>query len=171
MWRGAGRRDRYGIALDLADLDLRDALGEAIGAHPALALARDGAEPDLVISDRAAAPGARVLALGSAGPLPPGAGPDMIVSAAHLLAAGVRLGPGDRDAAPIPAPPAPRLSPREREVLALLVEGAPNKEIARALDISVRTVKFHVAAVLGKLGARNRAEAVARALRDGLIVL
>ena len=63
---------------------------------------------------------------------------------------------------------APRLSPREAEVLGLIVEGAPNKAIARALDISERTAKFHVAAVLAKLGARNRAEAVGRALREGL---
>ena len=51
-----------------------------------------------------------------------------------------------------------------------MVEGAPNKAIARALGISVRTAKFHVAAILAKLGAHNRAEAVAIALREGLIV-
>ena len=56
-------------------------------------------------------------------------------------------------------------------MLALLVEGAPNKAIARALGISVRTAKFHVAAVLAKLHARNRSEAVAIALRDGLVLL
>ena len=52
-----------------------------------------------------------------------------------------------------------------------MIDGAPNKVIARALGISVRTAKFHVAAVLAKLRARNRAEAVAIALRDGLVVL
>ena len=79
-----------------------------------------------------------------------------------LVAAGLRVEP----AAPAAdaAAPAPRLSPREREVLGLMVEGAPNKAIARALGIAVRTAKFHVAAVLAKLGARNRAEAVAIAL-------
>ena len=56
-------------------------------------------------------------------------------------------------------------------MLALLVDGAPNKSIARALGISVRTAKFHVAAVLAKLGARNRAEAVSLALREGLILV
>jgi DNA-binding NarL/FixJ family response regulator len=60
------------------------------------------------------------------------------------------------------------LSPREREVLGLLIEGASNKEIARALALSVHTVKFHIAAITEKLGARSRVEAVAIAIRCGL---
>jgi DNA-binding CsgD family transcriptional regulator len=63
----------------------------------------------------------------------------------------------------------PALTPRETETLALLVDGASNKVIARRLDISVHTAKFHVAAVLAKLHARNRADAVAIALRQGLV--
>jgi DNA-binding NarL/FixJ family response regulator len=62
------------------------------------------------------------------------------------------------------------LSSREREVLALLVEGASNKEIARALALSVHTVKFHIAALTEKLGARSRVEAVAIAIRAGLVM-
>ena len=65
----------------------------------------------------------------------------------------------------------PRLSAREQQVAALLLEGAPNKVIARTLDISVHTAKFHVTAVLEKVGARNRADAVAIILREGLITL
>ena len=84
------------------------------------------------------------------------------------MAAGLRLAP---PVAPPVQDPSPRLSPREREVLALLLEGAPNKAIARTLGISISTAKFHVAAMLSKLGARNRSEAVALALRDGLVVL
>ncbi len=63
------------------------------------------------------------------------------------------------------------LSPREREVLALLAEGAPNKEIARALAVSVHTAKFHVASLIEKLGARSRAEAIAIAIRAGLVTV
>ena len=61
------------------------------------------------------------------------------------------------------------LTPRELEVLELLAEGLPNKSIAARLAISDQTVKFHVAAIIGKLGARNRTGAVRRALRRGLV--
>jgi DNA-binding NarL/FixJ family response regulator len=63
------------------------------------------------------------------------------------------------------------LTPREMEVLQLLAEGIPNKAIARRLGISEHTVKFHVNAILGKLGAQSRTEAVVRATRLGLIIL
>jgi DNA-binding CsgD family transcriptional regulator len=65
----------------------------------------------------------------------------------------------------------PALSPREAEVLALLAEGAPNKVIARRLNISVHTAKFHVAAILIKLGAANRTDAIAIAMRQGLVLV
>ncbi|MEP6564853.1 MAG: helix-turn-helix transcriptional regulator [Mesorhizobium sp.] len=65
----------------------------------------------------------------------------------------------------------PSLSPRETEVLALLAEGAPNKVIARRLNISVHTAKFHVAAILIKLGAANRTDAIAIAMRQGLVLV
>lgn len=75
------------------------------------------------------------------------------------------------------APPEPLPSPgetlteREQEVLALLAQGRPNKEIAAALFIGERTVKFHVSAILGKLGAGNRTEAVTIAAQRGLVSL
>jgi len=62
-------------------------------------------------------------------------------------------------------------TPREREVLVLVAEGLPNKLIARQLHISEHTVKFHVNALLTKLGATSRTEAVVRATRLGLIAL
>lgn len=62
-------------------------------------------------------------------------------------------------------------TPREREVLALLAEGLPNKLIARQLHISEHTVKFHINGLLTKLGVSSRTEAVVRATRLGLIAL
>lgn len=67
--------------------------------------------------------------------------------------------------------PVEDLTPRELEVLRLLAEGLPNKTIAQRLDISEHTVKFHVNALLGKLGVGSRTEAVVRATRLGLIFL
>jgi two-component system, NarL family, nitrate/nitrite response regulator NarL len=62
-------------------------------------------------------------------------------------------------------------TPREQEVLALLSEGLPNRAIAERLGISRHTVKFHVNALLQKLGVERRTEAVVRAARLGLVVL
>ena len=61
------------------------------------------------------------------------------------------------------------LSDREYEVLDLLVQGATNMEIADALIVSEHTVKAHLRSILNKLNCRNRQEAVARALQDGLL--
>ncbi len=63
------------------------------------------------------------------------------------------------------------LTEREMEVLLLLAQGRPNKEIAAMLVIAERTVKFHISAILGKLGATNRTEAVTIAAQRGLIDL
>lgn len=63
------------------------------------------------------------------------------------------------------------LTPRERDVLGLLAEGASNKAIARRLGISVHTAKFHVASLLDKLDATGRTDAVTHAARLGVIDL
>ena len=65
----------------------------------------------------------------------------------------------------------PRLTAREIEVLAALADGASNKEIARRLDISFHTVKFHVAAILDKLEAESRTEAVVKASQLEIVML
>jgi NarL family two-component system response regulator YdfI len=69
------------------------------------------------------------------------------------------------------APLAEPLTKREREVLQMLATGLGNKEIASRLAISDHTAKFHVASILGKLGASSRTEAVAIGIRHGLILL
>jgi DNA-binding NarL/FixJ family response regulator len=63
------------------------------------------------------------------------------------------------------------LTARETQVLELLAQGLSNKAIATRLGISDQTVKFHVAAICGKLGAANRTDAVRRGVRRGLIVI
>ena len=63
----------------------------------------------------------------------------------------------------------PLLSEREREVLRLVADGLPTKQIALTLSISERTVKFHVNSIFHKLGADNRAQAVALASQRGLL--
>jgi DNA-binding CsgD family transcriptional regulator len=162
-------------------------------ANSAAWLDRPGnsATPKVLLSVRDRQPEGPVYAV-----LPLGADPDLIAAAIRLVAAGYRVsGDGrsapkhdvdlDRDAGgaeddgglfgeePQEDEPAarPTLSPREAEVLALLAEGAPNKVIARRLNISVHTAKFHVAAILIKLGAANRTDAIAIAMRQGLVLV
>lgn len=67
--------------------------------------------------------------------------------------------------------PVESLTHRELEVLQLMARGLTNRQIARQLGISEHTVKFHAAAILGKLTARSRAEAVARAIGLGWILV
>jgi DNA-binding NarL/FixJ family response regulator len=91
---------------------------------------------------------------------------DAILMAA--TSATVAAGAGDREHE---VEPFESLTPREVDVLRLLARGLPNKSIAATLGISDQTVKFHVAAIYGKLGASNRTDASRRALRLGLIPL
>lgn len=66
-------------------------------------------------------------------------------------------------------PPIESLTAREREVLALVADGLHNREIAARLGVSEHTVKFHLGAVFGKLGASTRTEAVQKGIRLGLV--
>lgn len=142
--------------------------------------ALDGPPLVALVADGAAAASAvpALLGAGVRGLLLHTTTPDGL--AAALLAAGhgmTVIGPGigwplaGAHPPAAPAQPGETLTPREREVLALLAEGLPNKLIARQLAISEHTVKFHVNGLLTKLGAASRTEAVVRATRLGLIAL
>ena len=102
--------------------------------------------------------------------------PSVVVAAPPALRARVRAA---LDAAGIIAVfadeeeelPGEQMTRRERDVLALLGDGLGNRAIAERLGISDHTVKFHVAAVLAKLGAESRTEAIVQAARLGLVIL
>ena len=79
--------------------------------------------------------------------------------------------PADAEAVPGEFISGEALSSRELEVLAMLAEGLGNKDIAVRLKISEHTVKFHVSSILGKLRVTTRGEAVARGVREGLVVI
>jgi DNA-binding NarL/FixJ family response regulator len=85
---------------------------------------------------------------------------ELVISAADLSRA---------VASPAPSKPAEDLTEREIQVLALLAEGMSNRELANELYVSVHTVRAHVRALLAKLGAHSRLEAVAQARRRGLV--
>jgi DNA-binding NarL/FixJ family response regulator len=110
---------------------------------------------------------------GAGGYLLKGAAVSEITSAIRTVAAGgTALAPSaaGRLANAIRAPRgAGPLTPREREVLQLVAQGLPGKQIAVSLGISERTVKFHTASLIRKLGADNRAQAVALAAQRGLL--
>lgn len=99
--------------------------------------------------------------------------PEEILAALTAVAAGLSVfAPGrlPRGSRPVSETGEP-LTERERQVLRAMATGLPNKAIARALGISENTVKYHVAAILSKLGAQSRAEAVMEGVRRGLVAL
>lgn len=183
---GAGAR----LAADLADASSGTFGDVPAAALPALVVVADVAAADAVAAVRA---GARAV-------LPTRADAAAVHAAVQAAAAGLvtlpagnvlawlaplaPLGPADGDGPAADGPSADDgdagraraaaggpLSAREREVLALLAEGLANKQIAYRLGISDHTVKAHVAAIFGKLGAGTRAEAVVTAARLGLLML
>ena len=117
--------------------------------------------------------------------LPNDISPDQLVAALEAARSGLVVFHPTQSLAPVNTNGFPRsparsqaleelaeaLTPRESEVLQMLASGLGNKEIAAKLAISEHTVKFHVASILGKLGATSRTEAVSLGIRRGLILL
>jgi NarL family two-component system response regulator YdfI len=166
-----------------ADVLLVDASGELAEAIvESLADSDLEAEIPIVVLTEAAssAASAQALNVGIRAVLPNDVSTDQLVAALQAAAAGLVVlhpteipsafpaaAPASQPLAELPEP----LTRREREVLQMLAAGLANKEIAARLNISDHTAKFHVAAILGKLGAATRTEAVALGIRRGLVFL
>ena len=164
--------ERLRVAIHAKDAPRRAALGKVIveAGHVVVGV-DDTADVVLVDGDNPSGETRRVVALGGAdddlpGVLTADADAGQIDAAIRAVAAGLvvrwpgaETGFGAMRETDVHA----LLTPRELEVLAALAEGITNKAIARRLDISLHTVKFHVESVFRKLGARTRTEAVAKA--------
>jgi DNA-binding NarL/FixJ family response regulator len=112
-----------------------------------------------------------LIRAGAQGVLPLDASAEQIGIALRAATIGLGVFAPDRlDAPTVPRNASP-LTARETEVLRMIAEGLANKEIAWRLGISDHTVKFHVSALLGKLGAGSRAEAIGAGIRQGVIML
>lgn len=134
----------------------------------------------LVSEGISVAAAAEALHAGIRAALPADVSPDQLVAALEAAARGLAVMHPSQVPAAVPAASAPSraldelaesLTPREVEVLQMLAAGLSNKEIAARLNISDHTVKFHVASILGKLGAASRTEAVSIGIRRGLVLL
>jgi two-component system, NarL family, nitrate/nitrite response regulator NarL len=139
---------------------------------------RDNIPPAVVLlSDEDDA--AQAQSAGAAGLLTQGSLAEQLYAALLAVSEGLTvLDPMFSPALLSPRPPATpeeglaeALTPRENEVLQLLALGLPNKIIAARLGVSEHTIKFHVNAIMTKLGAQSRTEAVVRATKLGLIIL
>jgi DNA-binding NarL/FixJ family response regulator len=148
---GQARRHRSAWIVFVATADEQTSL-EALGAGASAVLPRSADPAEIVAAIWALASGLSVLQ------------PSVLAALLDKRATPVEPTNGDADGIP-------RLTAREIEVLAAMADGASNKEIARRLDISFYTVKFHVAAILDKLDAESRTEAVVKASQLGIVML
>jgi DNA-binding NarL/FixJ family response regulator len=112
-----------------------------------------------------------LIRAGANGVLPLDASADQIGIAIRAASAGLGVFSPEHFDSPAASRTPSTLTAREKEVLRMIAEGLANKEIAWRLGISDHTVKFHVSALLGKLGAGSRAEAIGAGIRQGVIML
>src|SRR5215467_8352174 len=167
-------RDRVDVLL--ADAPTQELLAEYRGRYRGIALVvlLDGTNNEDIV--RALSAGARAVLDRSASrneiiAAVQAVTAGLVVVAPQLLATLFNEAPFADDLFKVNDPGRARLTPRELEVLAAMADGASNKAIARRLGISFHTAKFHVAAILAKLDADSRTEAVAKAAQLGLVML
>jgi NarL family two-component system response regulator YdfI len=156
---------------DNSEAALNALLGSDLATEAAVILLSDHSRPGWT---------AEALRAGVRAILPSEVSPDQLTAALEAAMAGLVVVHPSEIAAALPVASAALsplmelaepLTPREGEVLEMLASGLVNKEIAAKLSISEHTVKFHVASILGKLGAATRTEAVSLGFRRGLILL
>ena len=168
--------DENHVDVVLMDAPTRELLADYRGRHDrtALVVLLDGADAEDTV---------RVLSTGARAVLDRSASRNEIIAAIKAVASGLSVLPSDLlatllheaaladDLLKANGVEHVRLTRRELEVLAAMADGASNKAIARRLGISFHTAKFHVAAILAKLDADSRTEAVAKAAQLGLVML
>jgi DNA-binding NarL/FixJ family response regulator len=189
------------VELAIDDPGLAQRVRTMLLEHPDLRVAdaEDGLSPDVRITDREIGSAADVavaviagrsgaleaLHAGAAAVLSEHTGGEELHAAIRAAAQGLTILSGDhrdlllddaqaaggldRDGDADPA--AVDLTQREQQVLQLLAQGASNKTIARRLEITPHTAKFHVASIVAKLGATGRTDAVAKAMRMGIVMI
>jgi NarL family two-component system response regulator YdfI len=169
----AGQLSPDAVLLDAGEGELEDLEGIA-----RLATSQPGLPIVALAADQTALQHA--LGFGASALLPSGVDVDTLVSALSSAVRGLVsvprrdlaiLLPAEERLEPAVKAPVESLTARELEVLQLMARGLTNRQIARRLEISEHTVKFHAAAILGKLNARSRAEAVARSIGLGWILV
>jgi DNA-binding NarL/FixJ family response regulator len=157
----------------LADAELLADTARILPADARLALL-------LLAGDGRAAGLLRTLPLAGWGILPLDSGAPELQAALAAVARGLVVLPaplaerllGQRGPVAVPAlEQADPLTAREREVLQLVSQGLSNKLIARELQVSEHTIKFHISSIFAKLGAASRTDAISRGARQGLITL
>ena len=150
---------------------LESILASGLASDVSVVILGDGMTP---------AASADALRAGIRAALPGDISPEQLVAALEAVASGLLVLHPSHASEGLPAGSAPSraldelaesLTRRELEVLQMLAAGLSNKEIAARLNISDHTVKFHVASILGKLGAASRTEAVSLGIRRGLVLL
>jgi DNA-binding NarL/FixJ family response regulator len=194
-------RSEVAVELAIDDPELAERIRSLILAHPELHLADadDGSLPDVRITDGAVgrmtdvpvvviasrAEAREALQAGAAAVVSERVDGEALHAAVRAAVEGLTTlssdlrdlllgGPEDPDGLEREVDTEPvlvDLTPRELQVLQLLAQGASNKVIARSLRITPHTAKFHVASIVAKLGAAGRTDAVARAMRLGLVMI
>jgi DNA-binding NarL/FixJ family response regulator len=166
---------------DLSELSEADVVllaDEELLEEASIAVAEDGTQALVLISEEEhAVSRLRAMQLRGWGVVPPDAPPEELAAAVAAVGQGLIVLPKAMTERLLHEPAASvgelseTLTTREREVLDLLGRGLSNKLIGRELHISEHTVKFHISSLYAKLGVNNRAEAVSRGARHGLISL